>query len=276
MLLQQGIRYAIFGKEVCPDSGREHLQGYVELERPMRRGQVQQLMGQLTMHMEPRRGTRTEAREYCQKDGDWAEIGRWRAGGQGRRSDLAGACESIKRGATEIELANDHPTVLMRYSNGCARLIAIRERKRTKRWRDVHVSVLWGETGTGKTRFVYETHGYDEVYCKCGDMGSWWDGYTGQDVLLLDDFYGWIKHGQLLRVLDGHPLQLQIKGATTYAAWTKVYITSNKPPDQWYRMGLTPELARRINVITQYPIGPAGGGANADDGGAFAECFHGK
>ena len=40
----------------------------------------------------------------------------------------------------------------------------------------------------------------------------WFDGYRGQKTLILDDFYGWLKYGDLLKILEGHPYRCQMKG----------------------------------------------------------------
>lgn len=80
----------------------------------------------------------------------------------------------------------------------------------------------------------------------------WWDGYAGEGRLIIDDFYGWIQHHVLLRVLDVYPMRLDIKGSTTYAAWTEVFITSNKHPREWfnkYPWDADDALQRRIHHI---------------------------
>lgn len=42
---------------------------------------------------------------------------------------------------------------------------------------------IYGPPGTGKTRYVHEK--YDDIYDK--GQNKWWDGYTGQKVVLIDD-----------------------------------------------------------------------------------------
>lgn len=62
----------------------------------------------------------------------------------------------------------------------------------------------------------------------------WWDGYEGQSLLILDDFTGWIPLTQLLNILDGYPMTLNVKNGRTMANWTTVVITSNLHPRDWY------------------------------------------
>ncbi|KAL0152209.1 hypothetical protein M9458_051932 [Cirrhinus mrigala] len=42
---------------------------------------------------------------------------------------------------------------------------------------------------------------------------AWWDGYDGQDNVIIDDFYGWIAYDELLRVCDRYPCKVPVKGA---------------------------------------------------------------
>jgi hypothetical protein len=88
-------------------------------------------------------------------------------------------------------------------------------------------------------------------------------------VLLIDDFYGWIKYGFLLKVLDIYPLRLAVKGSHAYACWETVYITSNKAPETWYAGGMTAALRRRIHSIEHIE----GAGEGEDDQGQYAPGF---
>ena len=68
----------------------------------------------------------------------------------------------------------------------------------------------------------------------CPDSVEWWDGYDGDEILLIDDFYGQIKVARMLHLMRGYQCRLPIKGGFTYAMWQKVYITSNTHPNMWY------------------------------------------
>ena len=59
-------------------------------------------------------------------------------------------------------------------------------------------------------------------------------GYMGEKTVLIDDFYGQIPFAELLNILDGHRLQLNVKGSHAYAAFDTVIITSNESPLDWY------------------------------------------
>jgi len=78
-------------------------------------------------------------------------------------------------------------------------------------------------------------------------------GYRGQKTIVLDEYEGQgISYKQLLRILDGHQLRLNLKGKHTYAKWNKVFITSNKDPNRWFPTGMTDALRRRLTNVTRF------------------------
>lgn len=228
-------RYICWSQEVG-EEGTPHLQGYVAWDNPRSLkkfkdtitppGEPQQL------HYEPyTKGTAAQNRAYCaglvQKKGNvqnptFEEHGELPQ--QGERTDWTAAvqelcCESV---STVVER---QPQLLP----------AIRALERYKQLslrplnRDVKVTVIIGPPGTGKSKYAYDTD--PDLYSK--PDGQWFDGYTGQKTLLLDDFYGDLPYSTLLKVLDRYPLQVPVKGGFVYAQWTHVIITSNREPQQW-------------------------------------------
>ncbi len=62
-----GISYICWGEEVCPKSGRDHLQGYVEFTGAVSLRQCKLRLEDRTVHVEPRHASQQEAIVYCQK-----------------------------------------------------------------------------------------------------------------------------------------------------------------------------------------------------------------
>lgn len=66
----------------------------------------------------------------------------------------------------------------------------------------------------------------------------------------------------MLAWLDGHPLNLRVKGSFVVAQYTTVFVTSIDPPQVFYRLGNgMVELCRRVTDIVEFktpwkPIGP--------------------
>lgn len=114
-------RYLVAQLEVGAN-GTPHFQGYVEFSQPVRfRALLEWLPG---AHFEKRGGTREQAREYCTKEetrdpnpDSVLERGDWGRGGQGKRTDLADACDVlVKRGLRAV--AEEHPTAFVKFSRG--------------------------------------------------------------------------------------------------------------------------------------------------------------
>ena len=66
--------------------------------------------------------------------------------------------------------------------------------------------------------------------------GKWWDGYEGQDVVVIDEFYGWFEWDYLLRLTDRYPLILEGKAISGGFQFTSkiIIFTSNKHWNNWY------------------------------------------
>jgi len=64
--------YVCWGKETG-ESGTPHLQGYARFRDAIGLSGVRKLLE--TAHWEPRKGTEPQAIAYCEKDGDFTELG---------------------------------------------------------------------------------------------------------------------------------------------------------------------------------------------------------
>ncbi len=242
--------------------GTNHNQGYLELHKPCRLAFLLQHIG-AGVHWEPRRGTRDEARKYCRKerqadlaDGERVELGKWQAGGQGARDDLARCQELLDGGADEFDVASAEFGSWVRYHRAFERYgRMVRERRRDRR-RVPTVECWLGPPGCGKSRAVAEraeaAQGLGlKVYWK--NVSKWWDGYDNHDVVIIDDFKGWLQYSVFLKVLDRYPLQVENKGGSVTFDPSLILITSSAEIEHWYqfdeqRMSLA-EVTRRINTI---------------------------
>ncbi len=65
---QPKIKYAVWQLERCPDTGRLHVQAYVEWKAGIRLAAAKRQIGDAQAHLEVRRGTREQARDYCTKE----------------------------------------------------------------------------------------------------------------------------------------------------------------------------------------------------------------
>lgn len=248
--LPEDVQFVVVGQEVG-ETGTPHLQGYVELFVKRRLKWVKDNIDQ-TAHFEVRRGPREAARDYCCKDGLWYETGEWHKEERGRRRDIEMMVEAATSGETFYDACCAEATVAQ-FPHAFTKLGEGYALSQTPAWRDVTVVVKIGPTGCGKTRSVYTL--WPDLFTQDCSVGGeiWWDGYSGQTNLLMDDFAGGIGFRWMLRLLDGYPIRLRIKGAHTYGRWTTVYVTSNMSIDDWYTRepDISP-LLRRISRIEHY------------------------
>jgi len=246
------FRYMIFQEE-RGTNGTPHYQGYIEFNRSLKFNVVKKLFKDKA-HLEFRRGTRNQAREYCKKeesrtDGPF-EVGDWRRGGQGTRTDLLALADEIQKGANESDIASEYPVMYIKFHNGINKLIMWSTEVRSE---PPKVILCYGPTGTGKTRYCYAT--YPELYRKPCDT-RWFDGYIGQKVLLLDDFGGRTSKMSLLyllQLLDRYPMLVEAKGKYLHLQSTTIIITTNYHPRLWYdysnREQSYAALKRRIHEV---------------------------
>lgn len=150
-----------------------------------------------------------------------------------KRADLVEFARAIKK-KTKKEIFDEYPHMIVKFPYEFDRITQHYLSKKVLPWRNVTVSVLWGVTGSGKTRSVYRDS--PNVYRL--DNYPLWDGYEGQKEILFDDFYGQIKATKMLQYLQGYPMRLPrrcpTKGSYTFALWDTVYITSWTHPDKWW------------------------------------------
>lgn len=118
----------------------------------------------------------------------------------------------------------------------------------------IECKVFWGVTGSGKSHRAFEESGMaenpEEVYVK-PPTSKWWDGYRGEDKVIIDEFRGDIGISHLLRWLDKYPCYVEEKGGQLPLKATKFWICSNLCPHDWYKhedCATIRALERRLNV----------------------------
>lgn len=253
------IRYMVYQLETCPSTGKIHVQGYVEFYQQLRMTQVKVKLGDNALWLDNRKGTRQQARDYCLKDGtpyfdthyphwethgerlpgtDSVELGIFRSK-QGHRTDLDQVSDLIKEEASEIEIFENCPSQYLKYSTGIRRARGLMQNARINTYiPNLSVHVIYGDSRAGKTRAVYDRHGPHNVYIPTYSESAnkfWFDGYDGQKVLLINEFYGQARTSVMQQLLDHYRIRCETKGGTCVSAWDTIYITSNVHPREWYK-----------------------------------------
>lgn len=256
------LEYAVFQEELGT-GGTRHFQGYLEFKNRIRLTQLVRKRHAARMHLEKRRGTRTQARDYSMKaDSRVAgpyEFGDWQEAAQGRRSDLATVCALLAEGGTLVDVAESNPVTYVRYHRGLQSLINVQPRTRPDA---PEVTLLLGPPGCGKTRSVRDAEPFDELWVSPPSSGmKWFDDYQGQSAALFDDFDGKASQVPLmttLSILDRYAIRVPVKGSHTWWLPKRVYITSNVHPRNWYdwhsREHQYPALIRRFTHVVTWPF----------------------
>jgi len=261
-----GITYFCIGREIAPTTSQRHYQGYIYFTNPRRFGGVKSIIGGLfdgiLPHIERARGSPDANRDYCRKSAEsiprfdddlpkFFEFGVLPR--QGGRTDLKEIALAITEGTPLVDVASEYPAQFIRYSSGIKQFHAIVSSKPRDTTAAPDVYWWFGPTGVGKSRKAFEQFGTD-AYIKMTD--KWWDGYSGQKVVILDDYRASLcPFHELLRILDRYPFRVQFKGGSIeLSANVFVITTPHRPEVTW--SGRTQEaiaqLLRRITVIQEF------------------------
>lgn len=222
-------RYSIFQKEKG-ESGTEHYQGYTEFENPVAWTALKKL--HTGIHVEQRRGTREEARDYCKKEDTQLEgpfeIGTW-ISGSGHRSDLLSLKKMVDNGSTLKELWDEHFITMVKYPKAVETYKRLCTGNRNSK---PTVSLLVGTTGCGKSTLAREEAG---TYWVKPPGTRWFDGYQGEENVIFDDFDPeWMTPSLLLNILDKWECTLETKGGHIAFLAKKIWITCNIDIRDWY------------------------------------------
>jgi len=252
------VEYAIWQHE-RGEAGTDHIQCYVAFKNKKRIPWLRENCYDLG-HWEPRNGTHEQARDYCCKT-DSRIGGPWTTGDEskiptkkGERTDLKRVYSLLSAGSTEHDIMTnpDLFPVWARYYRAIERYELMTQPKRS--W-ITYTQVYWGTSGCGKSRRAH----YEASLKADGTVGEpyyvlrkpqgtavYWDGYKGEKHIIIDEFYGWIPRTMMQVICDRYPAIIDTKGGARNFLATKIWITSNDPPkDWWNRIGLG-AMTRRL------------------------------
>lgn len=256
--------YIIFQLEQGVEE-RSHLQGFVQFNGPKALAFVKRAIGN-EAHCEVAHDVKASI-DYCSKE-DTRVKGPWSRGTQpamkpGKRNDLLDMHEAIKAGTSQLALIEGNPKLLK--FERCIKydLFLQLEAKSDRQVAGVNVTVLWGDAGSGKTQYAINhlVHGsYYKLDCTGVRNGNlWFDGYEGQDTLIIDDFDEEVCGVSFLKqLLDVYRHRICLKGGHTWACWHYVLMTSNTHPADWWPFTTVVQkeaLKRRIHTILHCTIG---------------------
>ena len=239
-------RYHVLGKEVG-DKGTPHIQGYIYFKNYVTFFKVKKLLGS-RCHIERQKGTTTQASEYCMKEGNFQEIGIL------PRKNLTKKERAVRNkllmSAPLNQLVSDGELSLSHVGQiRSARLILAQEAEDYEH-SSTRGTWYYGPPGVGKSRRArLENPG---AYIK--PQSKWWDGYTGQKAVILDDLDGTYLGHYLKIWSDRYACTGEVKGGTVKLQHEKIVVTSNYSPDTLFEANpeLVKAIRRRFHVVHMY------------------------
>lgn len=224
--LVKDTKYSIYGKETG-ESGTFHYQGYVYF--PTKKS-LKQVKGYIQKaHWEIQRGTFEQAIEYCKKDNDFIENGEMpmskkRKGDLGKQywEEQLAHCKKGRIDLVDPKLQLTQMGSLLKAVSFYAEMPPDLE-SYNNQW-------FCGPTGTGKSF----TARNENPGCYLKMCNKWWDGYKGEEVVLIEDFdkcHSVLGH-HLKIWADRYAFPAEVKGAKLNLRPKKIIVTSNYHPEE--------------------------------------------
>lgn len=243
-------KYHIIGNEVG-ENGTPHLQGYISFSNAKTFTATKKILGP-RVHLEASKGTGYDNFVYCSKQKIEHEYGtRPEKTAQGKRNDMEQIHQAVQDGTKIKQMCDEGLIGNYQQLKYAETLNKYYEKRRTTK---PTVKWFYGATGTGKTKTAYEEMegltDIDNIYVAM-DTGKWWDGYDGQEYIIIDDMRGdFMKFHQLLKLLDRYAYRVETKGSTRQFLGIHIIITSAYPPNEMFQTREDiQQLLRRIDEI---------------------------
>lgn len=239
--------YKIIGKEICPETKRPHLQGYLYFKDGKTFSSLKK-QSSSRIHLEIAKGSPQENRDYCRKEGDYVEIGDFPK--QGKRSDLDNVREQLEEtNSMRTIVKTAHSMQSVKFAE-----TYLKYHEKSRRHKTV-IKWFWGPTASGKTRSAYEELDNGDLYTTMSNM-KWFDGYDAHENVIIDDFRDTqLKFADWLRLTDRYEYRVETKGGTRQFLARNIIFTCPFHPAEMY-LDETREnrdqFIRRIDEIREF------------------------
>ena len=244
--------------------GNPHLHAWIEWEEQFftRNIRLFDYKGQhpnIGRMQDKRKNTRNNALTYMMKEDNnlfvkGIDLEQWKYSCKNKTKYMY---EDLIKGNIQLnELVEKQPQLLMNYNRLKINLEAYNlDKKENLNIMKTNENLwIFGHPGTGKT--YYATHLYPKFYMK--QQNKWWDGYKGEEVVILDDLDDASMSHYIKIWADNYNTTGEIKNGTIQLNFKVFIITSNYMPRNLWKNDKQVQYAicRRFNFITvmgQYP-----------------------
>lgn len=231
------FKYIAYGEETCPDTGKPHHQLFLYFLNPKSDSisncnKIGNMFGEIHCHVNPMRGSFCENRAYCSKEGKLKEWGM--APKQGCRGDLEETKDEILKGdMTPEDICLENPEFYHKYGRTMEKIHSIALRKKYRTWM-TKGEWITGPSGSGKSHYAFKRYNPNTHYIK-NINEEWWDGYVGQETIIINEFRGQITFSELLDLVDKWPKTVKWRNRESVPfLGKKVIITSIMDPRDVY------------------------------------------
>lgn len=278
--LKGRLTYYVIAYEIGKDTGNHHSQFYLEFKGKTRFTTVLKLVGS-GAHIELRKGTSQQAADYIRDPSSYdkpkeftlsvREKGNLSIAEQKKKTQTQEMVEALHKGATEKEIALKFTAQYLNRSVGIGKVVAFKSDAQSLLFSEkkMQAIALTGPTATGKTYTANQLcreaiRQGKRVYVK-DPVTQWWDGYDGQEVVLINEFSSTttgISLTTLLEITDTYycTVPVRYKQSPIFKA-EQIIFTSNTKVEDWYTSNpyFRDQIVRRIQEIrrTQRYEGPA-------------------
>lgn len=247
-------KYVLYAPEVCPTTGTPHYQGYVyfynsrtlsAVSKYLKRASLRACKGSVDHNyayihgpFDDGKGKTKPINPDCVEHGEKPQ--------QGKRTDINEVCALVQSGANMREIipqATSYQSIRM----------AEISLKYFEKPRETRTEMYWfyGPTGTGKTYSAAEL--CEDPYI-CMETSKWWEGYDGQEDVIIDDYRrDFCKFHELLRLFDYLPYRVECKGGSRQFRAKRVFITTPYDIDRTWE-GRTAEDIKQLKRRCVYEI----------------------
>lgn len=246
-------KWGICGREVAPTTGTPHLQGACVIGAQKVKSTILKWPGFKRAYIAPMYGTPEDSLKYCSKSKNFKTFGVLPA--PGKRNDLITTVQQLRDGKTIRELVetDEGAVTFIKYHKGITLLHSYLRSGTELDYKKKTVIWIWGATGTNKTKSAIQiAKNYNKSGCWISNGNlKWFDGYTGQDFAIFDDYRtSHCQFSYLLRLLDGYPLRIEIKGS--YVDWipSTIFITAPDGPRTMWNLKTQEQLDQLCRRIT--------------------------